>query len=50
LEVTRAVDQASILSAFAELGMKPGLLKSNREAIETGRKIVSGIRLNSKFA
>lgn len=50
LEVTQAIDQASILSAFTELGMKPGLLKSNREAIEAGRKIASGIRLNSKFA
>jgi 2-oxoisovalerate ferredoxin oxidoreductase beta subunit len=50
LEVTRAIDQASILSAFVEQGMKPGLLKSNREAIEAGRKIVSGIRLTSKPA
>jgi 2-oxoglutarate ferredoxin oxidoreductase subunit gamma len=50
LEVTRAVDQASILSAFAERGMKPGLLKINREAIEAGRKIVDGIRLTHKLA
>jgi 2-oxoisovalerate ferredoxin oxidoreductase beta subunit len=50
LEVTRAVDQASILSAFTEQGMKPALLKINREAIEAGRKIASGIRLNSNLA
>jgi 2-oxoisovalerate ferredoxin oxidoreductase beta subunit len=42
LEVTRAVDQESILSAFVEHGIKPGMLKSNREAIEAGRRIVSG--------
>ncbi len=41
LEVTRAVDQESILSAFAEHGIKPGMLQSNREAIELGRKIAS---------
>jgi 2-oxoisovalerate ferredoxin oxidoreductase beta subunit len=50
LEVTRAVDQASILSAFEERGMKPGLLKINREAIEAGRKIVDGIRLTHKLS
>ncbi len=50
LEVTRAVDQASILSAFREQGMRPGLLKINREAIEAGRKIVDGIRLTHKLA
>ena len=43
LEVTRAVDQESILSAFAEHGIKPGMLKGNREALETGRKIASGL-------
>jgi 2-oxoisovalerate ferredoxin oxidoreductase beta subunit len=40
LEVTRAVDQESILSAFSEHGIKPNMLNSNREAIEKGRKIV----------
>ncbi len=41
LEVTRAIDQESILSAFVEHGIKPAMLKSNREAIEKGRRIVS---------
>jgi Pyruvate/2-oxoacid:ferredoxin oxidoreductase gamma subunit len=50
LEVTRAVDQASILAAFTEQGMRQGLLKINREAIEAGRKIVDGIRLTHKLA
>ncbi len=51
LEVTHAVDQESILSAFAEHGIKPQMLKSNREAIEMGRKIASGvIDLNAKPA
>jgi 2-oxoisovalerate ferredoxin oxidoreductase beta subunit len=50
LEVTRAVDQASILAAFTEQGMRPGLLKINREAIEAGRKIVDGIHLTHKLA
>ena len=50
LEVTHAVEQASILSAFTEQGMKSGLLKINREAIEAGRKIVEGIRLTHKLA
>jgi Pyruvate/2-oxoacid:ferredoxin oxidoreductase gamma subunit len=50
LEVTRAVDQASILSAFTEQGMRPALLKINREAIEAGRKIVDGIRLTNNLA
>ncbi len=50
LEVARAVDQASILSALAEHGMKPALLQTNREAIEAGRRIASGIRLNSNPA
>ena len=42
LEVTHAVDQESILSAFVEHGIKPEMLKGNREAIEAGRRIVSG--------
>jgi len=41
IEATHAVEQESILSAFAERGIKPGMLKSNREAIEMGRRIVS---------
>jgi 2-oxoglutarate ferredoxin oxidoreductase subunit gamma len=41
LEVTHAVDQESILSAFAEHGIKPNMLKANREAMEKGRLLVS---------
>jgi 2-oxoisovalerate ferredoxin oxidoreductase beta subunit len=41
IEETRAVEQESILSAFAERGIKPGMLQSNREAIEKGRRLVS---------
>jgi 2-oxoisovalerate ferredoxin oxidoreductase beta subunit len=48
IEVTRAVDQDSILAAFADKGMRPNLLKANREAIEAGRRIVSGIRLENR--
>jgi 2-oxoisovalerate ferredoxin oxidoreductase beta subunit len=40
LEVTRAVEQESILTAFAEHGIKPGMLQKNREAIEKGRQLV----------
>lgn len=43
LEVTKAVDQESILAAFVEHGIKPEMLKSNREAIEAGRRIVSAL-------
>jgi 2-oxoisovalerate ferredoxin oxidoreductase beta subunit len=50
LEVTRAIEQESILSAFAEHGIKPHMLKSNREAIEAGRRIAAGIRLTSKLS
>jgi len=50
LEVTHALDQASILSAFTEQGMRPALLKINREAIEAGRQLVDGIRLTHKLA
>jgi 2-oxoisovalerate ferredoxin oxidoreductase beta subunit len=39
LEVTRAVDQESVLAAFVERGTRPAVMKSNREAIEMGRKI-----------
>jgi len=45
LEVTRAVEEESIHSAFVNSGMRPNVLKSNREAIEAGRKLVSGITL-----
>jgi 2-oxoisovalerate ferredoxin oxidoreductase beta subunit len=41
LEVTRAVEQESILVAFAEHGIKPGMLQKNREAIEKGRQLAS---------
>jgi 2-oxoisovalerate ferredoxin oxidoreductase beta subunit len=50
LEVTRAIEQDSILSAFVEHGIKPEMLKINREAIEAGRRIASGIRLASSIA
>jgi 2-oxoglutarate ferredoxin oxidoreductase subunit gamma len=43
LEVTKAVDQESILAAFVEHGIKPEMLKGNREAIEAGRRIVSAL-------
>ena len=46
LEVTHAIDQESILSAFVEHGIKPDMLKSNREAIEMGRRIASGVGPN----
>lgn len=42
LEVTGAVDQASIMSYFVENGMRPAVLASNREAIEAGRRLVRG--------
>jgi 2-oxoglutarate ferredoxin oxidoreductase subunit gamma len=42
LEVTRAIDQESILAAFVEHGMRPAVLKSNREALEAGRRAVNG--------
>jgi 2-oxoisovalerate ferredoxin oxidoreductase beta subunit len=41
LEVTQAIEQESILSAFVEHGIKPEMLKSNRDAIDTGRRIAS---------
>ena len=43
LEITRAVTQESILAAFADNGMRDRLLKSNREAIETGRRLAGEI-------
>ncbi len=42
LEASKAVDQESILSAFVEHGIKPDMLKNNREAMEAGRRLVSG--------
>jgi len=48
LEVTRAIDQESIISAFVEHGIKPEMLKSNRDAIEAGRRLVAGTRWNGK--
>ena len=50
IEVTRAIDEESVLSAFVEHGIKPEMLRSNREAIEAGRRLVSGVRLNSNLA
>jgi Pyruvate/2-oxoacid:ferredoxin oxidoreductase gamma subunit len=50
LEITRAVDQDSILSAFVEHGIKPAMLKDNREAMDAGRRIAAGIRLNARSA
>jgi 2-oxoglutarate ferredoxin oxidoreductase subunit gamma len=44
VEVTRAVAQDSILAAFKDSGMRPNLLKRNQEALEAGRRIVSGTR------
>ena len=40
LEITQAVTQESILSAFAEHGIKPEMLQRNREAIEKGRSLI----------
>jgi Pyruvate/2-oxoacid:ferredoxin oxidoreductase gamma subunit len=50
LEITGAIDQEAVLSAFVERGVRPEILKGNRDAIETGRRLVSGTRLNSKLA
>ncbi len=38
LELTGTVDQESILAAFAAKGTRPGMLESNRRAIEAGRR------------
>jgi len=40
LEATCAVEEESVLSAFAEKGIRPEMLRANREAIEAGRRIV----------
>ncbi len=51
LEVTQAVEQASIIAAFADSGMRPDLMKINREGIEAGRRLVSGVtRGGAKYA
>ncbi len=51
LEVTRAVEPESIVASFIDNGMRSELLKSNREGIEAGRRLVSGIRRKgSKYA
>jgi len=47
IEVTGAVSQESILSAFTDIGMRANLLKNNRDAIEAGRRIVSGTHLEN---
>jgi 2-oxoisovalerate ferredoxin oxidoreductase beta subunit len=47
LEVTRAVDPESVLAAFEGRGTKPAAMKSNREAIAMGRKIVSDLNLKT---
>ncbi len=40
LEVTHAVDAESILSSLKERGIRPDLLKLNREALEAGRRLI----------
>ncbi|MEJ2108959.1 MAG: 2-oxoacid:acceptor oxidoreductase family protein [Acidobacteriota bacterium] len=47
LEITRAVTQESILAAFAGYGMRQKLLENNKNAIEAGRRLASGIRLET---
>jgi 2-oxoisovalerate ferredoxin oxidoreductase beta subunit len=42
IEATHAIEEESILSAFAERGIKPESLKANREALEKGRSLVNG--------
>jgi 2-oxoisovalerate ferredoxin oxidoreductase beta subunit len=44
LELTGAVEKESILSAFVEHGIKPAMLRGNREAIEAGQKAVSDMK------
>jgi 2-oxoisovalerate ferredoxin oxidoreductase beta subunit len=50
LEITGAIEQESILSAFVEHGIKPELLKGNREAIEAGRRLVAGTPFTGRSA
>jgi 2-oxoisovalerate ferredoxin oxidoreductase beta subunit len=44
LEITHAIEQDSIMTAFAEKGIRSDVVKNNREAIEAGRRIAGGIR------
>ena len=46
LEITQALKTESIHAAFVENGIKPNMIKGNMEAIEAGRELVRGIRLN----
>jgi 2-oxoisovalerate ferredoxin oxidoreductase beta subunit len=46
LEITQAINSESIYSAFIENGIKPHMVKGNMAAIEAGRELVRGIRLN----
>ena len=48
IEVTRAIEEESILTAFIENGIRPEMLKSNREALEAGRQLVAGARWHGK--
>jgi 2-oxoisovalerate ferredoxin oxidoreductase beta subunit len=41
LEASKAIEQESIMAAFVEHGIKPEMLKANREAIEAGRRFLS---------
>jgi 2-oxoglutarate ferredoxin oxidoreductase subunit gamma len=41
IETTHAVEAESILSSLTEHGMRPDLLKVNREALDAGRRLVS---------
>ena len=41
IEATHAVDAESILSSLTGHGMRPELLKVNREALEAGRRLAS---------
>jgi 2-oxoisovalerate ferredoxin oxidoreductase beta subunit len=45
LELTHAIEQDSIMTAFVDKGIRPSIVKGNREAIEAGRRIASGIQL-----
>jgi 2-oxoglutarate ferredoxin oxidoreductase subunit gamma len=46
LEITQALKTESIHDAFVEKGIKPNMVKGNMAAIEAGRELVRGIRLN----
>jgi 2-oxoisovalerate ferredoxin oxidoreductase beta subunit len=49
IEVTHAIEEESILTAFIENGIRPEMLKSNREALEAGRQLVAGTRWNGNM-